>query len=70
VLGAVPPAPVAALGDQQLFIGQTAAVFRHVGGGLVGFPRAQELAPGLVILLRADPDVEVGVDPGPREWQA
>src|SRR5262245_39669367 len=60
---AVPPEPVAALGDQHLFarlskrcrIGRRRSVERKT--------RLRELVPGAPIVVVADPDIEVGVDP-------
>src|ERR1019366_7756043 len=46
---------------------QAAAGFRDAGSGVVGGAGAQQLGPGLVVFLGADPDIEVGVDPGARE---
>ncbi len=67
VLRPIPPIPVAALGDQQLFIGQLAGVFGNAGGFIVGAARGQQKFPGLVIFLGPDPDVEIRVDPGARK---
>ncbi len=67
VLRAVPPAPVAAFGDQQFLVRQAAVAFGDAGGDVVCGAGAQQLGPGLVVFLGADPDIEVGVDPGARE---
>ena len=60
----VPPAPVAAFGDEQLFESQAPLLFGDHGGGVERVPRAQQLRPRLVVFLGPDPDVEIGVDPG------
>ena len=60
---AVPPEPVAALGDEHFFprFGDRGGVGRR---RLVqGLPRVCELTPAALIVGMADPDVEVGVDP-------
>ena len=65
VFRAIPPVPVAALGDENFLHGLIALGFRHlVRVGRVGFPGGEEEAPGLVVFLGTEPDVEVGVDPG------
>ena len=68
VVVAVPPEPVAALGDQQLLARPDE---RGVVGGrprrIERLPRLGELAPGPVVVGVADPDVEVAVDPRARE---
>ena len=69
VLGAIPPAPVAAFRDPKLFLSK--AYLLRAQPGLEGVS-SKEVAgvrhqvPGFVVLLGANPDVEVGVDPGPR----
>jgi hypothetical protein len=68
VFGAIPPAPVAAFGDEDLFVGEGALfggdfVFVLVEGGA----GVAEVLPGAVVFLGADPDIEVGVDPGAGE---
>jgi hypothetical protein len=68
VFGPVPPAPVAAFGDEDLFVGEGALfggdfVFVLVEGGA----GVAEVLPGAVVFLGADPDIEVGVDPGAGE---
>ena len=60
---AVPPEPVAALSDENLFAG--GGERGRVGRGRVERrPRFGELAPGPLVVGVPDPDVEVGVDPG------
>ena len=68
VLRPVPPAPVAAFGDQQFFERQLA--LRSSGTSarvIVGLRGRAADAPGLVVFFGADPHVEVGVDPGAGE---
>src|SRR6266852_4965668 len=68
MLRAIPPAPIAALRDQQLFVGKPAIVFGNAGCQLIVFlTSAEQILPGLVVFLRSDPDVEVGVNPRSRE---
>src|SRR5262249_54882350 len=75
VLVAVPPEPVAALGDVDLFPGALDVLESYPA--LRG-TQAQVLAgdvqgvPGSIILLVADPDGKVVVDPAPRKqvWQS
>src|ERR1019366_3081619 len=68
VLRPIPPAPVAAFGDQQLFKRALALRLRHGRGGAVeGLAGAQQLRPGMIILFGADPHVEIGADPRARE---
>ena len=67
MLGAVPPIPVAAFGNQQLFVGQFSGAFEDTLGLIVGPPRRQQQRPRLVVLFGSDPDVEVCVDPGAGE---
>src|SRR2546426_5702565 len=55
VFGSVPPAPVAALRDQQLFVSQPPVLLRNGGGLAVSLARAQQILPGFVVLLGADP---------------
>src|SRR5689334_20302836 len=65
VLGAIPPIPIAAFGDEELFTGELA-------GGFLGEQRSFiveiacgfEVVPGFVIFRSSDPNVEIGVDPG------
>src|SRR5207244_8801545 len=64
LLGAVPPVPVATLGDEQFLISQLALLLMNIGRLIVGLARAQQILPGFVVLLGADPDVEIGADPG------
>ena len=69
VLGAIPPAPVAAFRDPKLFLSK--AYLLRAQPGLEGVSSKEvvgvrQQVPGFVVLLGADPDVEVGVDPGPR----
>src|SRR5438270_12793960 len=70
VLGPVPPVPVAALRDQQLLPSELADIF--VGVLLVvceEIPRLGKIIPSAIVLGRANPNVEVGVDPGARDKQ-
>src|SRR5215468_4985241 len=76
VLGSKPPAPVAALGSQQRFLGLLQRLFaRRVFAALltcffrfaVDFTRVPEQFPGLDILRVADPHIEVGIDPRSRK---
>src|SRR5215469_11330749 len=65
VLRPVPPVPVAPLSDQQLFDRERSLLVRGALGGLrVEVSCVVEIIPGLVVLRRADPYIEVRVDPG------
>src|SRR6202166_1633428 len=67
MLGAVPPVPVAALGDQKFFICELALFFRRAGRRLlIEIASVIEIVPSLVILGRPDPNVKVGIDPRAR----
>src|SRR5260370_40100414 len=68
VLGAIPPVPVAALGDEQLFISQPQFLLKNAASVFIGLARTQQVLPGLVVLLGADPDIETGIDPGAAEY--
>src|SRR5687768_15095513 len=69
----VPPEPVAAFSDQELLPGAV-----HRGRGQVRrrivqrAPRVGQLTPRTMVIWVADPDVEITVNPGSREyrWQA
>src|SRR5262249_43414098 len=61
------PVPVAALGDEQLFVSQAPLLLGDAGDLIVGLARAQQILPGFVVLLRADPDIEIGAYPGTRK---
>src|SRR5215469_15256592 len=63
MLWSVPPAPIAAFGNEQFLECHAAALFRGGSGRIEGLAGAQKLGPGLVILVRPDPDIEIGVDP-------
>src|SRR5437588_8346084 len=64
MLRPVPPVPVAAFRDQQLFKGKLLLLRR---GPLSVFgeeiPRCGKPVPRCIIFRRADPDIEIGVDP-------
>src|SRR5262245_52166030 len=66
VIVAVPPAPVAAFRDQDLL-----PCARQVRGRARGFlergPGVRELTPRALVVLMADPDVEISIDPRPRK---
>src|SRR6185369_6325769 len=64
MLGTVPPVPVAALGDQQLLVSQFSSLLRSLWRRIIGLSRAQQILPGFVVLLSADPDIEISADPG------
>ena len=65
VLRAVPPVPVAAFGDQDLFKRQSSLRFADAIFVLfVKVTGVEEVVPGAIVFRRADPHVEVGVDPG------
>src|SRR5215469_4175690 len=67
MLGSVPPVPVAALGNQQFLVGK-ALLFSACGAGMmvVEVSGLGEVVPGEIVFRSADPNVEVGVDPGTR----
>ena len=67
VFGTVPPAPVAALGNHDLFERQAPVLFGHALCILVRLPRIQQALPGLIVLFGANPHVEIRVDPGARK---
>jgi len=70
VFGAIPPVPVGAFGDEKFLVGELAHfpgeafAFGCVEELLVGLAGVEEEIPGAVVLFGADPDIEVGVDPG------
>src|SRR5579883_364207 len=67
VLGAVPPIPITALGDEKLFISELPLCFRGMGCIFgIKFPGAIEIVPGEIVLGGADPNIEVRVNPGAR----
>src|SRR6516225_6307236 len=69
MLGTVPPVPVAAFGDPKLLLRPPQAFrikIRTRGISCVKVARIGQQVPCPVIFLRADPDVEVGIDPGAR----
>ena len=64
VFGAIPPVPVAALGDQNLVKSQLALCFGGTRGVLrVELTSMMQVVPGAIVFRRPYPDVEVGVDP-------
>src|SRR5215469_18548282 len=64
VLRAIPPVPVAAFGDEQLFPRQLALRFRNaVGVAIIVLARLRKQVPGLIVFGRANPYIEVRVDP-------
>ena len=64
VVVAVPPAPVAAFGDEQFLARRRQRLGAGGAGGVLERAAgARQLAPGAAIVGVADPDVEVGVDP-------
>ncbi len=66
---AVPPAPVAALGDIEFTPGPLDGGFREASAGgllLKEVASQMEQIPRLPVFCVADPDVEVGVDPAAR----
>ena len=64
---AVPPEPVAALGDEHFVAGARDGAGVGLPGRLERLARIGQLAPGALIVAMADPDVEVRVDPRSRE---
>ena len=65
VFGPVPPVPVAALRDQYFFESQLALNPRSPRRILcVEVSRLVQVVPSTIVFGRADPDVEIGVDPG------
>src|SRR5438874_6962240 len=65
VLRTIPPIPVAAFGDKQFFERQFALLLRTMLRRLlVEVASMVKIVPGLVVFRRADPDIEVGVNPG------
>ena len=68
MLRPVPPVPVAALGDEQLFPRQFALRRRNfLRMAVVIIAGFGEQVPGAIIFGRANPDVEVGIDPRTRD---
>src|SRR5579859_1049262 len=66
VLRAVPPIPITAFGNQQLFKGQAFLLRRCLARILSEeITRGGEAVPGSIVLRRANPYIKVGVDPGP-----
>src|SRR5215831_14394238 len=64
----VPPAPVAPLGDQQFLISTCARFLGQTAAGVVKCsPRLPQLVPRAAIVLVANPDVEIPIDP--RPWK-
>ena len=64
VLRAIPPVPVAAFGDEQLFPRQLALRFRNaIGVAIIVLARLRKQVPGLIVFGRANPYIEVRVDP-------
>ena len=62
---AVPPEPVAALGDVQEFLDLAdLPAVEAAFGGAEGVPGFLEQLPGPLVVVVADPDVEIAVDPG------
>ncbi len=72
VLRAIPPVPVAAFRNHQLLEGKLAlvggepAAFPGSDDAIIRFTRLQQQVPSLIVFFRADPDIEVGVNPGAR----
>src|SRR5215470_2538800 len=65
MFGTIPPVPVAAFRNEQFLISQLALRFRALESILfVGSSSLKEVVPRTVVLRGADPDVEVGGDPG------
>src|SRR5256885_17229488 len=65
VLGAIPPIPITALSDEQFLIRQLARGFFGARRSfVVEIARCLQEVPSFVVFGSADPDVEVGVDPG------
>src|SRR5215470_3309164 len=64
MLRAVPPVPVAAFGNEQLFERQLPLLLRTIRCCLfVEVARVVEVVPRLVVFGSTDPDVEVGMNP-------
>src|SRR5437588_1985846 len=67
VFGAIPPIPVAALGDQQLLVCELALRRRcRISMLSKKIARRGKIIPGAIVLRRPDPDIKVGVDPRTR----
>ena len=67
VLRAIPPVPVTAFGDQDFFEGQLPLRLAGRGSSLgIEIAGVVEIVPGAIVFRSADPDVEVGVNPGAR----
>ena len=65
MLWSVPPIPIAAFGNQNLFKGQFALRLGRAGGRLViKVAGMVEVIPGAVVLGSADPNVEIGMNSG------
>src|SRR5579863_2895922 len=63
VLGAVPPVPIAALGDQQFVVGEAPRGLRNVLRPVISPPRGEQKLPRQVVFLGSDPYIEIRVDP-------
>src|SRR5438270_11494217 len=68
VLRAIPPVPVAAFSNEQLFKGKLLllrqSLVRVLGKEIA---RSGKLVPGGVVFRRPDPDIEVGINPRARK---
>src|SRR5918999_5160475 len=66
----VPPEPIAALGDQDFLTRARESCRRETWRGrLQRAARLSELTPRAVVVVVADPDVEVAVDPRTGEYR-
>ena len=63
----IPPTPIAALGDEEFLESQLALRFRRAGVPVIRLARGQQEIPCAVVFVVANPDIEIGVDPGARE---
>src|SRR5580698_5597702 len=67
MLRPVPPVPVTAFGNQQLFPGDLALLFGHpMRMTVIVIARFRQQVPSEIVLWSADPYVEVGIDPRAR----
>src|SRR5262245_22932303 len=64
---AEPPHPIAALSDEQLFVGQVPLIVGNLSfSSHQGLSRSNDPVPGLMVLRMADPDAEIRVGPRSR----
>src|SRR6266478_7799263 len=63
VFRAVPPAPIAAFGNQQFFKGQPPVLVGDTGSTIKSLSRLEQIFPSLVVLFGADPYIDILIDP-------